>query len=217
MPAGPRDPSGGRNAAEELKARYVGQAAPWFGLGIPRSIRLGAVGAGPGAAGPVVLVEGWSDLAAVEALLAVQAVDLTSRAVISMGGVTNVGHVVAALAEGCPAAAVVVLCDVAELPVVRAAAPAVPTVACRRDLEEELIRAAGTDVVVEVLHAMGDGRGLATFRRQPSQRGVPLDEGLHRFLGIRSGRKIVAARELTTRLAVERSLPPALIELLGLI
>lgn len=212
-----RDPRGGRVVAERLKARYVEHAEPWFALGVPGSIRLGAVGPMPGQAGAVVLVEGWSDLAAVEVLVTAREVDLASTAIISMGGVTNVGHLMAALAEGCPTADIAVLCDAAELDVVRQAAPAVPTLACHRDLEGELIRAAGTDMVVEVLHAMGDGRGLTTFRRQPSQLGVPLSQGLHRFLGIRSGRKIVAARELTARLEAEGSLPPVLAELLMMI
>lgn len=204
----------GRPDAEALKARYIAGAAAWRalpGASGMASLRLGAIGSAPQEAGTVLLVEGWSDLAAVEALLAHARGGMPDGVgVVSMGGVTNVGHLVAVIEVGGAAPDVVVLCDEAEEAVVTDGAPSARRLVCRRDLEEELIRAAGVALVTEVLAEMGEDRGLATFRAQPSQRDVPLADGLRRFLGTRSGRKVLAARELTTRLCREDRLPEVL-------
>jgi hypothetical protein len=76
--------------------------------------------------------------------------------------------------------------------------------ACVADLEEELIRAAGTAGVEAVVEELREARALATFRRQPAQAGRPPEAQLHRFLGTTSGRKARYARAL-----VEHLDPPA--------
>ncbi len=61
---------------------------------------------------------------------------------------------------------------------------------CVEDLEGEMIRALGTDRVVEVIGAAGETRPWETMRQQPAQEGRPIDAQLRRFMGTRGGRKI---------------------------
>ena len=156
-----------------------------------------------------ILVEGWSDQAALEVLARRRGRDLQAEGivVVPIGGATNVQRFVQVLGPHGLGVQLAGLYDVAELPHVRRAlqrtgvatsAGAVTGVsaenhgfyACDADLEDELIRALGTAVVVRVLDDRG---GLASFRRfqdQPAQRGRDLHAQLRRFLGTRSGRKV---------------------------
>lgn len=155
----------------------------------------------------LVLVEGVSDREAVLAAARGRGRDLAAEGVrvVAMGGA---GGVRRHLALAGPGVRVRGLYDVAEEGFVRRAlGPAAGEdlaasgfFACVADLEEELIRAAGTAGVEAVVGELREARALATFRRQPAQAGRPPEAQLHRFLGTISGRKARYARALVERL-----------------
>ncbi|MEV5304568.1 TOPRIM nucleotidyl transferase/hydrolase domain-containing protein [Streptomyces diastaticus] len=144
-----------------------------------------------------VLLEGLSDLAAVEALAARQGRDLAAEGVcvVQMGGAMNVGRYAVALGPPGLGLRLTGLCDVRERPFCergsdRAGAPADAVLACSADLEDDLVRALGTARVEEAVRAEGDDRAWRTFLRRPAQLGRPLSQQLRRFLGTKKGRKI---------------------------
>lgn len=61
---------------------------------------------------------------------------------------------------------------------------------CEADLEDELLRALGTQAVEAVLHEQGELGSFRRFQEQPAQRERPLAAQLHRFMGTRGGRKV---------------------------
>ena len=75
---------------------------------------------------------------------------------------------------------------------------------CVADLEDELIRALGTDAVERVLDAHGDTGPFRTLQKQPEWRGRPREAQLRRFFGSGSGRKIRYARLLVEALELTR-------------
>jgi len=79
---------------------------------------------------------------------------------------------------------------------------------CDADLEDELIRALGTDLVVDVIAGEGELQLLETFQQQPYQRDRSLHDQLHRFCGTKSGRKARLAGALAEALPLERVPPP---------
>jgi hypothetical protein len=64
---------------------------------------------------------------------------------------------------------------------------------CVADLEDELIRSLGAEVVEQVIDAQGDLASFRTFQKQPQWKGRTEEEQLRRFLGTYSGRKIRSA------------------------
>ena len=163
----------------------------------------------------IVLVEGRSDQAALEALAARRGLTTGSDvAIIAMGGATNIGHFLAALRPLVPRLRVTGLCDAAEEDHVRRAltraglCPRRPGAAletagwyrCVADLEDELIRALGPAAVEQVISAQGELRPFRTFQKQPAHHGVSTELQLHRFMGTRSGRKSQYARALVEAL-----------------
>ncbi|MEU8776937.1 TOPRIM nucleotidyl transferase/hydrolase domain-containing protein [Streptomyces sp. NPDC048606] len=144
-----------------------------------------------------VLLEGLSDLAAVEALAAARGRDLAAEGVcvLSMGGAMNVGRYAGLLGPPGLGLRLTGLCDVRELPyyergLERAGAPRTGVFVCEADLEDELVRALGADAVEEIFRAEGDLRAWQTLLRQPAHRGLSRDGRLRRFLGTKKGRKI---------------------------
>ncbi|WP_217383864.1 TOPRIM nucleotidyl transferase/hydrolase domain-containing protein [Streptomyces sp. NK08203] len=144
-----------------------------------------------------VLLEGLSDLAAVETLAARQGRDLAAEGVcvVQMAGAMNVGRYALTLGPPGLGLRLTGLCDIRERPFYergfgRAGAPADAVFACSDDLEDELVRALGTARVEELVHAEGDDRAWQTFLRQPAQLGGPRPQQLRRFLGTKKGRKI---------------------------
>ncbi|MFJ4944705.1 MULTISPECIES: TOPRIM nucleotidyl transferase/hydrolase domain-containing protein [unclassified Streptomyces] len=144
-----------------------------------------------------VLLEGLSDLAAVEALAARQGRDLAAEGVcvLQMAGAMNVGRYAVTLGPPGLGLRLTGLCDVRERPFYdrgfgRAGAPADTVFACSADLEDELIRALGAARVEEIVRAEGDLRAWQTFLRQSAQVGRPRPQQLRRFLGTKKGRKI---------------------------
>ena len=67
---------------------------------------------------------------------------------------------------------------------------------CSEDLEDELIRAVGTDGVVQAVATQGELPSFRALQKQPAHRGRAVEQQLHRFLGSRSGRKSRYARLL---------------------
>jgi hypothetical protein len=169
-----------------------------------------------------ILVEGWSDQAALEALARRRGRDLPAEGivVVPIGGASNVQRFVAALGPRGLGLRLAGLCDVAELRHVRLgleragvagdAGSAEPGFyACDADLEDELIRALGTSAVERVLEAEGELGSFRRFQDQPAQRGRELHAQLRRFLGTRAGRKVRYGALLVDALELDR-VPPAL-------
>ncbi|MCT2588497.1 ATP-dependent endonuclease [Streptomyces sp. N2-109] len=155
-----------------------------------------------------VLLEGPSDLAAVEALAALRGRDLAAErvCVLPMGGAMSVGRYADLLGPPGLGLRLAGLCDKGEQPfydrgLKRARAPHQYIFVCVADLEDELIRALGTERVEEVVQAEGDLRAWRIFLRQPAQHGRPREQQLRRFLGTKKGRKIRYGRLLVEALA----------------
>jgi hypothetical protein len=172
----------------------------------------------------VVLVEGASDAAVLEVLgrrmglVAVDPADRQDRVmVVPMGGVTNIGRHLDQYA-GRPVAG---LCDGGEMRFfaralrrhghraeTREDLAALGFFVCDGDLEDELIRALGTDAVVAVIERQGELPLLRILQQQPAQRDRPLPAQLHRFFGTKSGRKLRLAAALAEELPLERTPAP---------
>ncbi|MGR4878203.1 TOPRIM nucleotidyl transferase/hydrolase domain-containing protein [Streptomyces sp. LARHCF249] len=162
-----------------------GPDGPASGLAVPVGVRT------------AVLLEGPSDLAAVEALAARRGRDLSAEGVcvVQMGGAMNVGRYARLLGPPGAGLRLAGLCDEREQPffdrgLQQAGAPRGNVFVCAADLEDELIRALGTARVEEVIQAEGDDRAWQTFLRQPAQHGRSKERQLRRFLGTKKGRKI---------------------------
>lgn len=160
----------------------------------------------------VVLLEGLSDAAAVDALAARHGRDPGAEGVhvLPMGGAMNAGRFARFLGPTGLGLRLTGLCDEAERPYYArgwegAGAGGGPGFfVCAADLEDELIRALGTERVAEIIRAEGDGRPLDTFLRQPAQRARPEGQRLRRFLGTKKGRKIHYGRVLVEALEPDR-------------
>ncbi|MFD9378494.1 TOPRIM nucleotidyl transferase/hydrolase domain-containing protein [Streptomyces sp. NPDC059999] len=154
-----------------------------------------------------VLLEGPSDLAAVEALAVRRGRDLAAEGVcvVSMGGAMSVGRYAGLLGPPGLDLRLTGLCDEREQPFYergweRAGAPHRDVFVCVADLEEELIRALGTVGVEEIVRGEDDLRAWQTFLRQPAQHDRPRHRQLRRFLGTKKGRKIRYGRLLVEAL-----------------
>ncbi|WP_418959217.1 TOPRIM nucleotidyl transferase/hydrolase domain-containing protein [Streptomyces tritici] len=155
----------------------------------------------------VVLLEGRSDVAAVEALAGRRGRDLAAEGVcvLAMGGAMAVGRFTRLLGPQGAGLRLVGLCDEAERGYYargweRAGVPGPGFFVCSADLEDELIRALGVPRVVELVAQEGDLRPLQTFLRQPAQQGRAEERQLRRFLGTKKGRKIQYGRVLVEAL-----------------
>lgn len=165
----------------------------------------------------VVLLEGVSDIAAVAAVAASRDVDLTDIELVDLGGVTNIRRELRELHRTATDVDILGLCDAPEARFVEQALNDVGCVVrdtsdlpthgffvCQADLEEELIRALGTDRTIAVLERLGLDTKLATLRQQPAWQGRALTEQLHRFCGVASGRKEMLAGALAAELEPPR-------------
>ncbi|MFD5000026.1 TOPRIM nucleotidyl transferase/hydrolase domain-containing protein [Streptomyces buecherae] len=151
----------------------------------------------------VVLLEGPSDAAAVNALAARHDRDLEAEGVcvLSMGGAMSVARFTSLLGPPGLGLRLTGLCDVAESRFYargweRAGATEQGFFVCAADLEDELIRALGVTRVTDLVRAEGDQRALQTFLRQPAQQDRTSQQQLRRFLGTKKGRKIHYGRVL---------------------
>ena len=180
----------------------------------------------------VVLVEGVSDQVALETLAARRGRDLGGQgvAVVSMGGIKNIRRLVEILGPGGRGVRLGGLYDAGEEGDVRRALERVGFrrgrdltradmeelgfFVCVQDLEDELIRSLGTDVVEQIIDAQGELGSFRTLQRQPAQRERTLEAQLRRFMGTKGGRKIQYAPLLVDALDLER-VPRPLDRVLG--
>jgi hypothetical protein len=168
----------------------------------------------------VLLVEGPSDQAAIEALAERRGRDLAAEgiSIMPMGGAGNIARFVDRFGPRASGLRVAGLYDSGEegdfrLGLERAGLGSGLTrpemerlgfFVCVADLEDELIRALGADAVERVVDAQGELEAFRTFQRQPAWRGRTREEQLRRFLGTHSGRKIRFGRLLVEALDLDR-------------
>ena len=167
-----------------------------------------------------VLVEGLSDYFAVQAAGRLLGMDLAAdgRAVVPMGGATNLKHFIERFRSQDANIGLSGLCDLGEEPFfARTLGAAGVTAGTKRsdleaagffvldrDLEDELIRALGCAAVEEIIEREGDLESLRRLQQMPAHRDRTVEEHLHRFMGVRSGRKYHYAPLLVTALDAER-------------
>ena len=168
----------------------------------------------------VVLVEGTSDRAALDAIAARRGIGLSSLgvAIVAIGGATNISRYLELYGPSGRDLRVGGLCDEREAPALRRRLAragfgsdltreqmeALGFFVCERDLEDELIRALGVDGVEQVIEREGELASLRIMQRQPAQRDRPPVEQLRRFIGSRSGRKLRYGQALAAALEPDR-------------
>ena len=145
----------------------------------------------------VILVEGTSDVLALETLARRRGRDLAAAgvAVVPMGGFGNLPRLLERYYD-IPRAG---LYDIGEerhfLRTLgcedRSGLERVGFYACTRDLEDELTRAVGPVGMERVLAEQGELRAFRTYQKQPAHRDRPLEEQLHGFMWNRKQRYAV--------------------------
>jgi hypothetical protein len=171
----------------------------------------------------VVLVEGVSDQIAVDATAEGRGVDLERLAVVVLpiGGAQAIARTLTELHRCRDDLVVAGLCDVGEEPFFRRAITSAGLggvdgevgrlgleragfFVCVDDLEDELIRAAGPDLVERVMIDQGDRSSFATLRVQAAWRDAPFEAQARRFFGAGARRKHRYARALIDALGPAR-------------
>jgi hypothetical protein len=176
----------------------------------------------------VVLVEGHSDRVALETLAERRNrnLDADRIAVVSIGGAQALGRYLRELAPR--GVRLTGLYDAGEEPDVRRAferaglgtdltrgdLETLGFFVCVEDLEDELIRAAGTEGVLAIIETQGELKAFRTLQKQPAQRAWPIERQLHRFIGTKAGRKARYARLLVEAIEPAR-VPRPLTEVLA--
>ena len=168
----------------------------------------------------IVLVEGDSDRVALLTLARRRDRDLAAEGVevMAVGGVTNIG---AAAAHHGPRGRGLQLAGLYDAPEeehvrrgLRRAGLGVSTDPdalgwldfhrCTDDLEDELLRALGVRAALDVVESVGEMRSYRLLAQMPAQQGWSGHALLHRFLGVRSGRKARYAELLVDALPLDR-------------
>jgi hypothetical protein len=168
----------------------------------------------------VVLVEGMSDQFALEALAARHGRDLRAEgiAVLPIGGAQAIGRFVEQFGPRGLDLGLAGLCDVGEEADFRRGLERAGLgsnlsrddmerlgfYVCVADLEDELIRALGTDAVQEVVDAQGELGSFHTLQKQGPWQGRPIADQLRRFMGSGGRRKIRYASLLVDALELTR-------------
>jgi hypothetical protein len=171
----------------------------------------------------VILVEGISDRRALEALAARRGRALTAErvAVVAMGGAKNIGRFLERFGPRGADVALAGLYDVAEEPDIgrgleraglgsgssRRELEGHGFYACVEDLEDELIRAVGAEVLLDLVESRGELGPFRTLQKQPGWRERPIEEQLRRFLG-NASRKIDYAPLLVAALDLSKAPRP---------
>jgi hypothetical protein len=164
----------------------------------------------------VVLVEGVSDQAAVEALAERRGRNLEAEgiSVVPIGGAQAIGRFLDHFGPQGLDVGLAGLCDAAEESefrrgleqaglgsnLTRLDMEQLGFYVCVEDLEDELIRALGGAAVEEVVKAQGDLGPFRTLQKQPAWQGRPREDQLRRFMGSGGRRKIRYARYLVEAL-----------------
>ena len=168
----------------------------------------------------VVLVEGLSDRVAVEALADRRGRDLAAEgvSVVPIGGAQAIRRALDLYGPPGLGLALAGLCDIGEersfrrglehaglgAELSREDMEGLGFFVCEADLEDELIRALGPDVVEHVVEEHGDIGPFRTLQKQPEWRGRPTHDQLRRFFGSGGRRKIRYARFLVDALELDR-------------
>src|SRR5262245_28035718 len=169
--------------------------------------------------GALVVVEGESDRAALETLAERRGIDLPAAGIRTavLGGAHRIGRFLEEVAPRIEGVQLAGLYDVREEAVfanaleragfgsqlARADLERLGFYVCVSDLEDELIRALGTDAVEELLRINDDLHRFRTLQQMPAWRGRPADEQLRRFMGSGGRRKIRYAHILVEALDLE--------------
>ena len=149
----------------------------------------------------VVLVEGVSDQAAVEALARRRGRDLDSEGVlvVPMGGAQAIGRFLDRFGPRGLGIGLAGLCDAAEedefrrgleraglgSDLTRTAMEELGFYVCDADLEDELIRALGVAAVERIAEEQGELGSFRTFQKQPAQQERSHEQQLRRWMGNR--------------------------------
>jgi hypothetical protein len=149
----------------------------------------------------VVLVEGLSDQAAVEALARRRGRDIDAEgvSVVAMGGAQAIGRFLERYGPHGLDVVLAGLCDAAEedafrrgleraglgSDLTRAGMEALGFYVCDADLEDELIRALGAAAVEQIAAAQGELGSFRTFQKQPAQQARTHEQQLRRWMGNR--------------------------------
>jgi AAA domain, putative AbiEii toxin, Type IV TA system len=169
----------------------------------------------------VILVEGISDQIALEALAErlQRNLDAEGVSIVPMGGITAVRSFVQLYGPTGFKIRLAGLCDESEerkvldalesvglgAGLTREAAELFGFFVCVRDLEEELIRALGAQLVEQIIAQNGDLAAFRIFQQQPDQRGLAIEDQIHRFI---SRRKVEFAPLLVDALTLPNVPPP---------
>ena len=206
---------------DDKRRYYPPDVAPTDGGGGTPLIAAAAHALATGAVSrAVVLVEGVSDQAALQALAERLDRNLGAEdiSILPMGGATNIRSFLDLFGPQGLDLRLAGLCDAGEegdfrraldqaglgSNLSRADMEALGFYVCVADLEDELIRALGVASVEEILDAQGELGSFRTFQRQPAWRGRGTEEQLRRFMGSGAGRKIRYARLLVDALHLTR-------------
>jgi hypothetical protein len=170
----------------------------------------------------VVLVEGLSDQAAVEALALRRGRDLDAEgiAVVPMGGAQAIGRFLDRFGPRGLDVGLAGLCDAAEEDdfrrgleraglgsnLTRADMEELGFYVCDADLEDELIRALGVAAVEEIAEAQGELGSFRTFQKQPAQQERSHEQQLRRWMGNRKIRYAPLLVDALDPVAVPRPL-----------
>jgi len=169
----------------------------------------------------VILVEGVSDQIALEALAdrMQRNLDAEGVSIVPIGGITAVRSFVQLYGPTGFKLRLAGLCDENEERnlldalefvglgggLTRQDAERLGFFVCVRDLEDELIRALGVDVVEQTIAQHGDLPALRTFQQQPDHSALAIEEQIHRFV---SRKKVEYAPLLVDALTLANVPPP---------
>ena len=167
------------------------------------------------AARAVVLVEGISDRAALEALAARHGRDLEAEGVsiVAMGGAQAIGNALARFGPGGSDFRLAGLCDAGEerhyrraleraglgAELTRESMESLGFYVCDRDLEDELVRAVGVAAMEEILDRQGELASFRTYQKQPAHRDRSPEDQIWGFMWnrkLRYARLLVEALDL---------------------
>jgi len=176
--------------------------------------------AGGGGPRAVVLVEGFSDQCALEALAERRGRDLHAEriSVVPIGGAQAIGQFLNLFGPRGLDVRLAGICDAGEegnfrrgleraglgSRLTRIDMERLGFFVCSADLEDELIRALGVASVEHIIQAHGEIRSFRVLQKQPAQRGRSPEGQLRRFMGTRAGRKSQYARLLVDALDLAR-------------
>lgn len=168
----------------------------------------------------IILVEGISDQVAVETLAARRGRDLSVDGVVVLpvGGVHAALGFLKTFGPAGQQRHLVGLCDADGVETMRRALAEAGVgrpettgdmarlgfYVCVRDLEDELIRAAGAEAVEAVIDSQGDLGSFRRLQKQPEWRGRPTTDQLHRFFGSKARRGQRYARLLMEAVDLDR-------------